>query len=333
MDLVVIEAHVGDVPEPGDGVTAAVEHQLLQRLDAVETPDCAQQVAPFAAFDVAAGDVAVARAHRGADVSERQAALGESSGIDANLHLPLGAAPDPHLRDAGNALHAGSHVIFDVVPDHVHVDAAGIARQGRDAKIHEGVIRERRRIDARLAHRDGIARYLTQGVVNANQRLIDVDAERKFELDARRARIGRRDHALQARDVAQVLLLLDQDLLLDVLGCSTGPERAHGNGSHLEIRNHLHRDAQHRNHAENADHENRDGQQQTAFQDGFEHDGILAVSASSRHARADLRAGSRCRARPRALPVRCRREARCCLRSCAPPGPCAGLRPVPRPRP
>ncbi len=61
----------------------------------------------------------------------------------------------------------------------------------------------------------------------------------KFQLDLRRAGARLGNHALKPSDVAQIIFLLNDDLLLDVLGRRAGPGRAHGDRAHIEIGDHL----------------------------------------------------------------------------------------------
>ena len=142
LNLVVIESYIGDIAESGNRVAAAIEHQLFEGFDTVEAAYGTQEIAPFAAFDITPGNVSVASTNSGAHVAEGESALGQPRGIHSDLHLALGAAINPHFRDVAHAFHAGTHIVFDVVADHVHVHAAGIPGKRRDAEVHEGVTGE-----------------------------------------------------------------------------------------------------------------------------------------------------------------------------------------------
>ena len=117
----------------------------------------------------------------------------------------------------------------------------------------------------------GISGHLAQRVVDADQRVVDVHAERELEADRRPARLGGRHHALEVRHGAQVALLLDQDLLLDVLGGRAGPDRLDRYGPHLEVGNHLHRHADRSRDRQHAEDQDGDRQQRAPATDGVEH--------------------------------------------------------------
>ena len=92
-----------------------------------------------------------------------------------------------------------------------------------------------------------------------------------------------------------MLFLLDQDLFFHVLGRRTRPAGTNGDGAYLEIRNHLHRYAQNRDDAEHTHDQHRDGEEQAALEDGFEHGAVFAFSRRLPRARVGLLAASHCR--------------------------------------
>ena len=266
-----VELYPGDVFEPDKHVAAAVNDRFPKRLQVVVAADRSQQVAPLAALDLAAGYVLVAAPDRVAHIADGQAPVRQPRCIDENLDLPLGTAPDVDLGHAGHAGQAGTDVVFDEVPHHVHIETTRIAFLGEDRVVHERVRRERAGEHARLVDVDRVRRHLVERVIDANQRLGDIDAERKVELDRCAARRRRCFEPRQVRDIAQVFFLLDQDFFLDVLRRCAGPRGLHRDRAHLEIGDHLHRHPERRQHAEHADDQRGDCHQDAVAYDGFEH--------------------------------------------------------------
>ena len=132
-----VELDLRDVLEPDQHVVAAVDNRFAQSLQVIVAADRSQQVAPLAAFDLAAGYVLVATSNRITHVADSKASVREPGCVDKNLHLPLGATPDVDLRDARHARQSGPDVVLDEVPHHVHVETARIAFFGKDRVVHE----------------------------------------------------------------------------------------------------------------------------------------------------------------------------------------------------
>jgi hypothetical protein len=230
----------GDVPQTDKGAVPLDDDHVGNRFDRREATDRAQQVAALAAVEVPARDVAVASPNGLAEVRQRDAALRQAAGIDLDAHLPFGAAAHVHLGHVRDALETDAHVVVDEVAHHGHVHRGRMVGQRLDAQVDERVVRERAGVQPRFVDVLRVRRHLAERVVDADQRLVDVDPERELQLD--RSLAGRcfRDHALQARDVAQVLFLLDDDFFLDVLRRDPGPGGAHPDRANLEIGDHLH---------------------------------------------------------------------------------------------
>ena len=96
---------------------------------------------------------------------------------------------------------------------------------------------------------------------------------REFELDARLAGRGRGLDSLQARNAAQIFLLLDEDFLFDILRGRARPGGAYLHHPHVEIGDHLHGYRERGDDAEH-DHDTDDDRHQSAAIDNiFEHCG------------------------------------------------------------
>ena len=269
--LEVILAHLGDIAEPDQRVAAASEDQLAQVVQVLEAADRAQQVTSLAGFDLAAGGITVARDDRVTHIGDPQIAFGKARGVEQDLDLAFRTAVDADLRYARYALHACLYVVFEEVLHQHHVQLARIARQRRDAEVHEGVAGERGRVDPRLVDVVGIGRHLAQGIGHADQRLVDIDAVGELQLDAGPAERRGGDQSLEARDIAQELLLFDEDLFFHILRGRAGPGGAHRHRAHVEVGDHLHRDAQRRHQPDDGDDQHRHGHQGASTDQTFEH--------------------------------------------------------------
>jgi len=265
------EPDVRNVLEADDVVTAPGDDQLLEVLWIVEPADGPQQVASLAAFDLAARGIAVARRHRAAHIREGDLSFGQRRRIEQNLNLLFRAAAEPHIGHVRDALQPRPDIVVDEVAHHVHVELARITRQRRDTEIHEGVGAEGACAHARLVHVLRIRGDLAQRVVDADERLVEVDIVGELHLDACCAAGGARDDAFKAWDRAEIFLLLDNDLFLDVLRCRAGPARVHRDRAHLEIWNHLHGDTEGSNDTEHAHDQGDDRHQGSALDDLLEH--------------------------------------------------------------
>ena len=133
------------------------------------------------------------------------------------------------------------------------VQLSRIAGEWRDVEEHEGVGGERTCEHAWLVNVDRVRRHLVECVVDANQCLGHVGAEREVQFDLGRATRSGCFETLQVRHGAQVLFLLDENFFLDVLGRRAGPRSHNRNRANVEVGNHLHRDAQRRDDTEHGE--------------------------------------------------------------------------------
>jgi hypothetical protein len=282
VDFEVAEPDLGDFAEPGQGIATGVYDDLFEVLDTIEAADGAQQVAPLAGLDFAAGNIAVAFAYRAAQLAYGQVALGQPRRIDQDLDLARGAAVGRNLGYSRHGLEAGGDIVTHEILLRRHVEVTRVAGQRHDAKVHERVRRKRGCIDARFVDVVRVSGNAIERGNDVDQRLVQIDAERKFELYARATEGGRRDDTLQARHAAQLIFLLDQYFLFDVLRRRAGPGRAHRDRAHLEVRNHLHRDARGRDQAEHGHDQRRDRDQDAVPDHLFEHDLAIRLAHNYR---------------------------------------------------
>ena len=79
------------------------------------------------------------------------------------------------------------------------------------------------------------------------------------------------NNPLQVGQVAQVFFLLNDNFLFNILRSCAWPYREHRNHSHFKIGNHLYRNAQYSNNAENHNDQYTDGEQRAATNNVFNH--------------------------------------------------------------
>ena len=222
-----IQLYLRDFAEADKRVAARLDNQVAQLLHVVETADRTQQVAPFSGVDFSARYVLVTPPDRVTNGGYRKAAIRQPCRVEDDTNLPLRAAAYLYVGYTGNVGHARADVVFDEVPHHVHVEFARVARQRRDVKVHERIGRKRARENPRFIDVDRVRRHLVQGVIDADEGLGYIDTEREVELDRCRSAGRGCFEPLQVGYGAQVFLLLDQDLFLDILRRRAGPGGAH----------------------------------------------------------------------------------------------------------
>ena len=266
-----IEADFGNIAEAHKAAIALGHDQLTQRFEIVKATHGAHQVTAVAAVDVAGRHIAIALTYRRAQLAQADIALGQLCRRHPDLHLALGAAADADLRDAWHALHSGADIVVDVVTQQINVDLFGVAGQWQDRKIHERIGRKRAGLQARLIDVFRIARDLTEGIADPDQRLVDVHPKRELKIDAGRAGAGRGNHSPQVGHRAQIGFLLDQDFLFHILRGGARPTGFHRDGAYFQIGNHLHRNAQGGDQTEHANDQRGDRGQNAVTQNGLEH--------------------------------------------------------------
>ena len=118
---------------------------------------------------------------------------------------------------------------------------------------------------------------MTQGIIDADERLVEIDIVGELQLNLGAAARCARDDAFQARNRAQVLFLLDDDFFFDVLRRGSRPARRNRNGAHFQIGNHLDGDAHGRDDPQHAKHERSNGRQSAAFDQRLKHKPCLLL--------------------------------------------------------
>ena len=242
-----------DVPQPDKGLAPAGDHEVLDLFDAVETAARAQQVATLAEIQIAARDIAVAGADGVPHIGQAQRPFSQPDRVHEDPDLPPLAAKQADRVHPRRAFQKHQHIVLQEIPLLSDIDSGGIAGQRLDAEIHKRIGGEGTGADARLIHILGIPRHLAHGVVDPDQRFVEVRAMREFEFDLGPAGAGRRDHAREARYATQVLLLLDQDFLFNVLRAGPGPAGLDRDHARVQIRDHLHRRPEKGEHAKDGD--------------------------------------------------------------------------------
>ena len=224
---------VAHIPQADEGAVAAGDDHVFYVFRGLETPDGSQQVAAFAAVQIAPGNIAVAGPYGGAQLGQGDLPLRQPRRVHIDLDLPFRPAPHRHLRHPRHPLQTGANMVLQEIAHLRHVDSLGVARQGPGEEKQEGIVGKGTGRDAGLVDILRVTRHLAQGVVDPDQHFVEVRAVGKLQLDVPAAGGGIGDHALQAGDAAQVFFLFDDDFLFHILGRRPGPASGHGDGPHI----------------------------------------------------------------------------------------------------
>ena len=269
--LEMIQANSGHIGQADHRVSPARQYQLLELSDILEAPHGAHQVLPLAGVYLPGGAIAIAAADGFAHIRQRQPPLRQARGIDQDLYLPLGTAEDVDLRNPRHTGQAGFDVVIDKIQGHIHVQLARVTRQRQHAVKHKEVGGEGVGENARFVDIFRVGGHLAEGVVDPDQHVGYIGAKGEFQLYLGHAAASRGRDPRQVGQVAQVILLLHQYFLFHVLWRGARPDRAHPYGAHIQVGDHLHRDTQGGNDAQQADYQHRDGYQGAAADYPFKH--------------------------------------------------------------
>ena len=108
----------------------------------------------------------------------------------------FGTAADPNPRYVLHALKTHTNIVVDEVAHHVHVELAGVALQRSHAEIHEGVGTEGAGKNARLVDVFRVGANLAQRIIDADERLVEIDIVGELQLNLGAAARCARDDAI-----------------------------------------------------------------------------------------------------------------------------------------